>query len=79
MEWRVYPPWGSSAHTGRIPGRHKNGEYAAVTRGRPAFQQHEAYAEGSDTTHNTKTTKSIDHSDMEALGFQLRDYYEEVK
>ena len=35
---------------GRIPGRHKNGEYAAVTRGRPAFQRHEAHAEGSDTT-----------------------------
>lgn len=35
--------------------------------------------EGSDTTHNTKTTKSIDHGDMEALGFQLRDYYEEVE
>ena len=30
-------------------------------------------------THNTKTTKSMDHGDMEALGFQLRDYYEEVE
>ena len=35
--------------------------------------------EGSDTTHNTKTTKSMDHGDMEALGFQLRDNYEEVE
>lgn len=35
--------------------------------------------EGSDTTHNTKTPKSMEHSDMEALGFQLRDYYEEVE
>ena len=49
LGWRVYPPRGYSAHTGRILGRHKNGEYAAVTRGRPAFQQHEAHAEGSDT------------------------------
>ena len=46
----VCPPRGYSAHTGRIPGRHKNGEYAAVTRGRPAFQRHEAHAEGSDPT-----------------------------
>ena len=29
--------------------------------------------------HNTKTPKSMEHSDMEALGFQLRDYYEEVE
>ena len=35
--------------------------------------------EGSDTTHNTKRPKSMDHGDMEALGFQLRDYYEEVE
>ena len=34
--------------------------------------------EGSDTTRTTKTIKSMEHSDMEALGFQLRDYYEEV-
>lgn len=46
----MYPPRGSSAHTGRILGWHKNGEYVAVTRGRPAFQRHEAHAEGSDTT-----------------------------
>ena len=50
MGWRVYPPWGYSAHTGRALWQHKNGEYAAVTRGRPAFQRHEAHAEGSDTT-----------------------------
>ena len=54
----MYPPWGSSAHTGRIPGRHKNGEYAAVTCGRPAFQQHEAHAEGSDTTPMQERRKS---------------------
>ena len=47
---RVCPPRGDSARTGRIPQRHKNGEYAAVTRGRPAFQRHETHAEGSDTT-----------------------------
>ena len=47
---RCTPPWGYSAHTGRIPGRHKNGEYAAVTCGRPAFRQHESRAEGSDPT-----------------------------
>ena len=35
--------------------------------------------EGSDTPHNTKTPKSMEHSDMEALGFQLRDYFEEVE
>ena len=44
-----------------------------------AFQQHLSRTEGSDTTHNTKTPKSMEHSDMEALGFQLRDYYEEVE
>ena len=56
--WRVYPTRGSSARTGRIPGRHKNGKYAAVTRGRPAFQQHEAHAEGSDTTPTQKCRKN---------------------
>ena len=56
--WRVYPPRGYSAHTGRILGRHKNGEYAAVTRGRPAFWRHEAHAEGSDTTPTWKCQKS---------------------
>ena len=48
--WRVYPTRRSSARTGRAPVRHKNGKYAAVTRGRPAFRRHEAHAEGSDTT-----------------------------
>ena len=56
--WRVYPPRGYSAHTGRIPGQHKNGEYAAVTHGRPAFQRHEAHAEGSDTTPMQKCRKN---------------------
>ena len=52
------PTRGSSAHMGRIPGRHKNGEYAAVTRGRPAFQRHETHAEGSNTTPTQKCRKS---------------------
>ena len=43
---------------GRIPGQHKNGEYAAVTHGRPAFQRHEAHAEGSDTTPMQERRKS---------------------
>ena len=54
----MYQPRGYSAHTGRILGRHKNGEYAAVTRGHPAFQQHEAHAEGSDTTPLQERRKS---------------------
>ena len=52
------PTRGYSARTGRIPRRHKNGEYAAVTRGRPAFQRHEAHAEGSDTTPMQERRKS---------------------
>ena len=55
---RVYPLRGYSAHTGRIPGRHKNGKYAAVARGRPALQQHETNAEGSDTTPMLERRKS---------------------
>ena len=55
----MYPPRGDSAHTGRIPGRHKNGKYAAVTRGRPAFRQHEAHAEGNDTTPTQKHRKNV--------------------
>ena len=54
----MYPPRGYSARTGRAPGRHKNGEYAAVTRGRPALQWHEAHAEGSDTTPMQERRKS---------------------
>ena len=53
----VYPTRGDSARTERILGRHKNGEYAAVTRGRPAFQRHEAHAEGSDTTPHIEAPK----------------------
>ena len=56
--WRVCPTRGDSARTWRILGRHKNGEYAAVTRGRPAFQQHEAHAEGSDTAPTQKCRKN---------------------
>ena len=52
------PTRGDSARTGRIPGRHKNGKYAAVTRGRPAFQQHETHAEGSDTAPMKERQKS---------------------
>ena len=51
------PTRGDSARTGRILGRYKNGKYAAVTRGRPAFQRHEAHAEGSDTTPHTEVPK----------------------
>ena len=58
LGWRVCPTRGDSARTGRILGRHKNGEYAAVTRGRPAFQRHEAHAEGSDTTPMQKCRKN---------------------
>ena len=54
----MYPTRGDSARTGRILGRHKNGEYAAVTRGRPAFWRHEAHAEGSDTTPMQERQKS---------------------
>ena len=57
LGWRVYPPREHSARTGQIPRRHKNGEYAAVTRGRPEFQRHEARAEGSDTTPHTEVPK----------------------
>ena len=57
LGWCVYPTRGDSARTGRILGRHKNGEYAAVTRGRPAFQQHEARTEGSDTAPHTEVPK----------------------
>ena len=57
--WRVYPSRRDSARTGRILGRHKNGEYAAVTRGRPAFQRYEAHAEGSDTTPAHRSAKKM--------------------
>ena len=57
MGWRVCPTRGDSARTGRILGRHKNGEYAAVTRGRPAFQRHESRTEGSDTAPHAGTPK----------------------
>ena len=50
-----------------------------MTPARAAFQQHLSRTEGSDTTLNTKTPKSMEHSDMETLGFQLRDYYQEVE
>ena len=53
----LYPPWGYFARTGRTSRRHKNGEYAAVTHGRPAFQRHEAHVEGSDTTPHTEMPK----------------------
>ena len=58
LGWRVYPTRGDSARTGRAPGRHKNDEYAAVTPARPAFQRHEAHAEGSDTTPMQERQKS---------------------
>ena len=55
--WRVCPPRGYSARTGRAPRRHKNGEYAAKPPARPAFQRHEAHVEGSDTTPTQKCRK----------------------
>ena len=58
MGWRVYPLRGYFTHTGRIPGRHKNGEYAAATRGHPAFQWHKTNTEGSDTTPTQKCRKN---------------------
>ena len=51
------PPRGYSARTGQIPRRHKNDEYAAKPPARPAFQRHEAHAEGSDTTPHTEMPK----------------------
>ena len=59
LGWRVYPPRGYSARTEQIPRRHKDGEYAAVTRGRPAFQRHESRAEGSDTTLAHRSAKKM--------------------
>ena len=58
LGWCVYPTRGDSARAGRALWRHKNGEYAAVTHGRPAFQQHEAHAEGSNTTPIQERRKS---------------------
>ena len=57
LGWCVYPTRGDSARTGQIPRRHKNGEYAIVTRGRPAFRQHEAHAEGNDTPPHRSVEK----------------------
>ena len=37
----------------------ENGKLAALTSGRPAFQQHEEHAEGSDTTHVSHTQKAL--------------------
>ena len=62
LGWRVCPTRGDSARTGRILGRHKNGEYAAVTHGRPAFQRHEAHAEGNDTPPHTEMPKMQNRS-----------------
>ena len=52
------PDEGCFAHARRTLRRYKNGKYAAVTRGRPAFQQHETNAEGSDTTPMQERRKS---------------------
>ena len=51
------PDEGCFAHARRTLRRYKNGKYAAVTRGRPAFQQHEARTEGSDTAPHTEVPK----------------------
>lgn len=53
----MYPTRGDSARTGQIPRRHKNGEYAAKPPARPAFQRHEAHAEGNDTTPRIEVPK----------------------
>ena len=37
----------------------ENGKLAALTSGRPAFQQHEEHAEGSDTSHVSHTQKAL--------------------
>ena len=37
----------------------ENGKLAALTSGRPAFQQHEERTEGSDTTHASHTQKAL--------------------
>ena len=37
----------------------ENGKLAALTSGRPAFQQHEEHAEGSDTSHVSHTRKAL--------------------
>ena len=58
MGWRVYPTRGDSTRTGRIPQRHKNGEYAAVSPARPAFRRHEAHAKGNDTTPRIEAPKN---------------------
>ena len=47
--------------------------------GKPRAGIIETAHEGSDTPTTQKRQKSMEHSDMEALGFQLRDYYEEVE
>ena len=39
--------------------RQGNGELAALTSGRPASQQHEEHAEGSDTSHVSHTQKAL--------------------
>ena len=52
------PDEGCFAHARRTLRRYKNGKYAVVTRGRPAFQRHEAHAEGSDTAPAQKCRKN---------------------
>ena len=37
----------------------ENGKLAALTSGRPAFQQHEEHVEGSDTSHVSHTQKAL--------------------
>ena len=52
------PDEGCFAHARRTLRRYKNRKDAAVTRGRPAFQQHESRTEGSDTTPMQERRKS---------------------
>ena len=58
------PTRGDSAHTGRALWRHKNGKYAAVTRGRPVFQRHEAHAEGNDTTPPHRSAEKMQNGSV---------------
>ena len=43
----------------KAPPTSENGKLAVLTSGRPAFQQHEEHAEGSDTSHVSHTQKAL--------------------
>ena len=58
------PDEGCFAHARRTLRRYKNGKYAAVTRGRPAFQRYEAHAEGNDTTPPHKSAEKMQNGSV---------------